>query len=226
MSRDRIKKLLGMTTANGCTEAEAMSAATKAAKLMAEMGLRLGDIEMDQDDIGVASGFGSVRSKLWGVIGTCLNVAPILRYTDGITVMTYVGREPGPEVATYLHHVTDRAIDRELKAFRATTWYKRRRTLKAKRAATASFTDGMVDRLAHRIWELFETSRSDEALLEASAERDSRFPSASDVAVRAAAPSRYWQARQKGFEVGGNINLAHGVNGGGAAPLAIAGGQS
>jgi len=217
MSRDRIKKLLGMTTANGCTEAEAMSAAAKAATLMAEMGLRIGDIEMDQDDIGVATGWGSIRSTLWGVIGVCANSAPILRHHEGRQVLTYVGREPGPEVATYLHLVTDRAIDRELKTFRATTWYKRRRTLRAKRQATADFTDAMVIRLGNRLFDLFEGSQSDQALDEAQAERDSRFSNSKTSASRAVASGRYWQARQKGHAAGDDVTLAHGVAGGAAA---------
>lgn len=211
MSRDRIKKLLGMTTANGCTEAEAMAAAAKAAKLMAEMGLRPGDIEMDQDDIGVGTGLGSVRAQLWGAIALCTNSAPILRMKDGHQVMTYVGSEPGPEIATYLHLVTDRAIDRELRTFRATTWYKRRGTLRAKRAATASFTEGMVTRLSNRLHDLFATSLSEEAIEQARAERDARFPGSRQAPARTMAPSRYWQARAKGYAAGDDVTLARGV---------------
>lgn len=222
MSRDRIKKLLGMTTANGCTEAEAMSAAAKAAKLMAEMGLRPGDIEMDQDDIGVNTGWGSLRGNLWQTIAICTNTATILRSKDGRQVVTYVGAEPGPEVATYLHLVTDRAIDRELKTFRATTWYKRRRTLKAKRDASASFTQGMVVRIANRLFDLFETSSSVEAIEAARAERDARFPKGKSVVARTTETSRYWQAQRLGHAAGNDVTLAHGV-GGADVPLAIGG---
>jgi hypothetical protein len=221
MSRDRIKKLLGMTTANGCTEAEAMSAAARAADLMAKEGLRPGEIEMDQDDIATRQGWGAVRSSLWNAIANCTNTAPITRWSAGRQVMTYVGREPGPEVATYLHFVTQRAIDRELKLFRATTWYKRRRTRKAKAQATADFTIGMVGRLQQKLRQLFASTSSGPALLEARAELDARFPDASDVATKPV-DQKYWEASMRGREAGDGVALSHGVAGT-AAPLAIGG---
>jgi hypothetical protein len=46
---ERARALLSMTIENGCAEAEAMTAAAKAAKLMEEYDLALGDIEDVQD---------------------------------------------------------------------------------------------------------------------------------------------------------------------------------
>ncbi|MFT7577943.1 MAG: hypothetical protein ACI9XZ_004346 [Alphaproteobacteria bacterium] len=46
---ERARALLSMTVQNGCTEAEAMTAAAKAAKLMEEYDLALGDIKDVQD---------------------------------------------------------------------------------------------------------------------------------------------------------------------------------
>jgi hypothetical protein len=46
---ERARALLSMTIENGCTEAEAMTAAAKAAKLMQDYDLALGDIEDVQD---------------------------------------------------------------------------------------------------------------------------------------------------------------------------------
>lgn len=222
MSRDRIKKLLGMTTANGCTEAEAVAAAAKAAELMQQMGLRLGDIEMDQDDHPINAGWGSARSDLWITISECTNTAVITRTVDGRQVITYVGREPGPEVATYLHHVTDRAIERELRAFRDSTWYRRRRTPKAKRAAGQDFVFGIVNRLSRRLRDLFHSSRDRALLAAAVAERDERFPNSTVVSTRVR-NTRYSEAIYAGLAAGSGVGLHHGVAG--DAPELRIGGQ-
>lgn len=53
--RDRIRQLLGRTVARGCSEAEAMEAAAKAAELIAEHGLAAGDIEFPAELEGGAA---------------------------------------------------------------------------------------------------------------------------------------------------------------------------
>lgn len=222
MSRERIKKLLGLTMANGCTEAEAMAAAAKAAKLMAELGLRLGDIELTQDVIRIGAGLGSARAKLWPTIASCTNTAPVTSYDErGKQIMVYVGREPGPEIATYLHFVTDRAITRELASFKTTTWYKRRRTVKAKRQAAADFTAGMVNRLRNRLRELFSSSLDHVQIEAAVAERDARFPHSKSVTIKPR-EHRYSEAAYVGSLAGTNVTLSHGVAAG-LAPKQIGG---
>ncbi len=47
---ERLRALLSMTTANGCSEAEAMTAASKAAKLMEEYDLAIGDLQSIKDE--------------------------------------------------------------------------------------------------------------------------------------------------------------------------------
>ena len=223
MSRDRIKKLLGMTAARGCTEAEAMAAAEKAAKLMAEMGLREGDIEFDQGDYRITTGWGSVRSRLWTAIATATNTAPITRRVDGQEVITFVGHAPGPEIATYLFEVTDRAINRALREFRSTTWYRRRRTQRAKTIASNDFLRGMVTRLATRLLELFGTSRDPALLTAAQAELEQRFPNTVTVPPRPTS-SRYYDAALAGALSGDVVTLARGVGQDGQ-PLMIGGGS-
>jgi Protein of unknown function (DUF2786) len=47
---ERVRALLAMTTKNGCTEAEAMTAAVKAAELMEQYDLELGDVRSLEDE--------------------------------------------------------------------------------------------------------------------------------------------------------------------------------
>lgn len=217
--KEKVRALLSKTTQRGCTEAEADAAAVKAAALMAEYGLA-----REHLDIGTATGHGtagkrSIRSRLWGVIGNATNCQTLL---DGHgDRVVYVGAAPGPEIAAYLMQVCDRAIDRESRAFRATTWYKRRRTLRAKRAASDDFVDAMITRLGARIVKLFEASRDRAALEAARAAAQSLFQT-TPVNLREAA-DRYSAARARGWIAGGDVTIAHGVAG--DAPKRIGGGS-
>jgi Protein of unknown function (DUF2786) len=221
MSRDRIKKLLGMTTANGCTEAEAMAAAEKAARLMTELGLEVGDFEMDESHHPVSAGWGSVRSDLWAMIGVCTNTAMLITTRMGRSRISFICADPGPEIAVYLLQVTDRAITRELREFRASTWYKRRRTTKAKTQASRDFAAAMARRMASRLLDLFQSSISEHQRDIAAGERDRRYPQC--VAAKAHRhESQYFEAADAGRAAGSSVTLAHGV-GVGRGPALIGG---
>lgn len=223
MSVERIRKLLAMTVANGCTEAEAMAAAEKAARLMAELGLELGDLQFEAETVKVRTGWQSVRSRLWATIASYTNCAVTFLGDE----VEYVGREPWPEVARYLHSVTNRAIDRELRTFKATKWYRRRSSLRARRAAAFDFTDAMVIRLQGKLAELFASTWSSSAVKQAMAERDRRH---SDLETVETTPRRnnlprYDHAGWAGLEAGAGVELSHGVGGSGAVPPRIGGGS-
>jgi hypothetical protein len=222
MSIERLRKLLSMTVANGCTEAEAMAAAEKAARLMAELGVEAGDLEYEAETIAVRAGWNSVRAGLWGVIATYTNCAVTLIGKE----VEYIGREPWPEVARYLHKITNRAIDRELGAFKSTRWFKRRSSVRAKRAAAFDFTETMVLRLQVKVIELFLATYSEQSARNAVAERDRRYSTdlvtAKHVDRRGKLP-RYNHARFEGLAAGDGVQLSHGV-GAGATPLQIGGG--
>lgn len=224
MSVERIRKLLALTVANGCTEAEAMAAAEKAAKLMAELGLEAADFSFDAKTITVRMGWQSVRSRLWATIASYTNCA--VTFLGGGEV-EYVGREPWPEVARYLHEVTNRAIDRELRTFKATKWYKRRSSLRARRAAAFDFTEAMVIRLQRKMANLFDGTYSIAAGKQAIAERDRRHSDLKTVPVtpRRGKLPRYDRAGIAGMEAGSGVTLSHGVDRAGDAPLLIEGGQ-
>lgn len=217
---ERLRKLLRMTQANGCTEAEAIAAAEKAAAIMVELNLEEGDLEFEAAEVKASAGWASARSPLWLTIATYTNTAVILT-SEGYQ---YVGREPWPEVARYLHHVTDRAINRAVREFQAEKWFKRRSSLRAKRTATHDFTRAMVARLQQKVRELYQGTRMAGSLVEAQAELERRFPSQKVVVATSRRPSGrvYGDAMLKGMDAAGGVQLAHGVAGS-EAPLQIGG---
>lgn len=210
--RDRIRRLREMTSARGCTEAEALTAAAKAAERMRDHGLSEADIVLEE--AASASGSGrSPRAGLWPVIAFCTNTAHLIVTTPGVgSEVRFIGRDPGPEIALYLRAVCEGAIDRAVRQFKLDAFYRRRRGLSSKRAAVAAFTDGMVNRLRWRLREVFAPALNADALQEAEQALAERFSAA--VAVKLPdAPLRHNEARFQGWKQGDKVTLAHGVNG-------------
>lgn len=219
--RDRIRQLRDRTTSRGCTEAEAMAAAAKAAELMAEHGFHSGDVEFEEVGSNTKASR-TVRLKLWSTIAHCTMTAAILANDRKGPRVDFVGRAPGPEIACYLREVCDRAIDREITIFKTSTLYKRRRSIKTKRAMVADFTAGMVGRMRTRLGQLFADREG--AALErqaARAERDRRYPDSGSASAPKWEP-KFYDAVGAGYDAGNRVQLAHGV-GTGNAPLQIEG---
>lgn len=219
----RIAALRQMTTERGCTEAEALAAAAKAAELMQEYGLSEQDIEFCEEAVTSKTKGHNPAAELWPVIAHCTNTASIIvsYCVPPKTEVTFVGREPGPQIAAYLLVVLNRAIAHEVKKFKASTFYRRRRTLSTKRQAVADFTVGLVWRLRERLLELFASSVSDEVREAAHNALAERYPAANSV-ERKKHQTRYSDATWSGWDAGNNVNLSHGV-GGSDKPLAIGG---
>ncbi len=196
----------------GASEAEAMTAAEKAAELMRKHGLTDEDVEFDEQATPIKTKGRSVRDALWGTVGRCTNSAPVLD-TAWDPVITFVGHAPGPEIACYLVEVLNRAIDREIAGFKASSEYKRRRTIRTKRAAVHDFTDALVLRLRVRLLDLFQASMSEQHFDQAKQVLGFRFGSTTAVAPRSR-KTEFHGAAASGYAAGGRVTLAHGVNGG------------
>ncbi|TCT35399.1 DUF7168 domain-containing protein [Martelella mediterranea] len=216
----RIAALLQKTTSRGCTEEEALAAAEKAAALMREYGLSEVDIEISQQSVKAKTHGASIRDLLWRRLALCTNTATLLVIDDD-NHRSFIGRAPGPEIATYLYVVLDRAIDRAVREFKTTTFYKRRRNIKTKRQAVYDFTAGMVYRLSVRLNALFADTVSASASAEAKRALAARYPQT--VPVRTDSRRlKNGNAVGMGIASGNNVNLSHGV-GGSSGPKAIAG---
>lgn len=215
MSGDRIKAkiaaLRAKTSAAGCTEAEALAAAELAARLMADHGLSEADMVMSE-----ALGAGETarptwRTKLGAVIGVCTNCATLVLYGGaGNTEILFTGRAPGPEIAVYLRDVCIRAVEAELRRFKAGEFYRRRRSAATRRQAAADFVDGMVDLLSRRLFHMFRSTMDRAAIAEAKEARAARHGSATAFALQER-KGRFFEASHAGRKAGSEVALNHGV---------------
>lgn len=204
----KIAALLKMTKRSGCTEAEAMAAAEKAAQLMREHNLTETDVLFSQSSARSSTRGRSVRDRLWGAL--CANTNTALVYVDGSA--SFVGKGAAPDIAAYLFTVLNRAIDGAVAEFKSSTNYKRRKTIASRRGAVRDFTAAMVARLGSKLSVLFADQRSKEGCLAAVAARNEMFPGGRTV-TPAAPKFRDRTAIGLGAAAGDRVSLAHGVGG-------------
>ena len=205
-AKRKIAALLKMTRDAGCSEAEAIAAAEKAARLMEEHGLSETDVLFTAQSAKSKTRGRSVRDKIFGALAYNTNTALI--YQEGMA--TFVGQGPGPEIAAHLYVVLNRAIDREVTRYKSTRNYRSRRSIASKRGAVQDFTDAMGLRLREKLYELFANVRSQTSERAALAARDAMFPSGRPV-TPATAKNRNQVARRLGDQAGDGVNLHHGV---------------
>lgn len=214
----KVKRLRALTTKRGCSEAEAMAAAEKVAQLMAEYGLSDDDVEISEAASETAGSTRSQRAVLASFIGKVTNTAAIFDWRDGGYVVVFVGSGAGPEIAAYLRDICERAIDRELRQFKKSKFYRSRRSLATKRRAAADFTGGIIQRICVRLRELFADTMSNDAYSRAIAARDARYQGL-PTKSRGIGTAKYSAAAAAGWDAGGNVGLHHGVGGGGAQKM-------
>jgi len=209
--RKQISALLRLASSKGASEAEAMTAASKAAELMQKHGLNEADIEFEAVSAKLKTKGKSPRDVLWSVIGRCTNCAPIMN-VDWDPAVEFVGKAPGPEIAAYLVAVLNRAVDGEIATFKKSIEYRRRRSVTTRRQAVHDFTTGLVHRLRHRLLAMFSGSMNSEQLQLAHQALAVRFPHAVDI-KRPTKKVRFGNAAGAGHRAGDRVNLAHGVHG-------------
>lgn len=210
--KKRLAALRALASARGATEAEAMAAAAKMAQIMAEHGLDDDDVEFDEAEAPLKTKRPTSRTVLIGTIATCTNCAATLK-SDWLPCVIFLGKAPGPEIATYLMEVCDRAIDRAVDDFKTSPEYKRRRTVATRRQAVQDFTLGMVARLRQRLLEMFLPTVDDHVRADAVRVRDTRMPGTQKVRLPER-KARFGNAVASGNAAGRDVQLAHGLNGG------------
>ena len=149
----RIRALAEKTVSNGCTEAEALSAAEMVGRLLERYALTMDEVEVRatvcvQTEVPI----GGARRRPVDVA-----VPAIARFCDckvwlargeGGARYVFFGFETDTVLARYLFSVVDRAIRSELLAFRAAS---PRLAGLALRYASASFQHGRATRVAERL---------------------------------------------------------------------------
>lgn len=202
----KIRALKEMTSARGCTEDEAMAAAAKAAELMREYGVSDVELETERAKAKSKTHGTSVRDKLVPVIQHVTNTVAVF----GNNEVEFFGLAPGPEIASYIWTVCNRALDRAIKIFKTGRLYKARRSDRTRREAVADFTDGMVTRLSRRLFELFGDTHSDQAVAKAKQAMAIAYPRTRSVSP-AQAKGSFWDAHAEGWSAAGDVTLGHGV---------------
>lgn len=219
----KIRALTAKTTGAGCTEAEAMAAAAKAAELMREYGIAEVLLDAGQSSIGVKFAIRSVRGRLCAAVAVVTNCAALHQRTGRDKTLVYVGCGPWPQVACYLHDVAHRAVDAAVKEFRRGGFYRARRTEKTKRKAVEDFTAAFVQRITERLLRLFQETISDDLRAKANDALAALYPRTDTVKHREAR-TRFASAASAGRGAAEHVNLAHGVAGRGPTALLMAGG--
>lgn len=212
--RQRIAALLRKARSDGASEAEAMAAAERAARMMAEAGISQADVEFEEEQASLRTRTPTTRDALWSTVAVCTNCSAITR-RDWTPVVIFIGRAPGPQIACYLVDLLNRAVDREIEAFKRQPEYKRRRTTATRRAAVQDFLSGLVARLRMRLRDLFSQSIDEVASAEAHLVLEGRFPDSRPVTI-AKRKVRFGSAAGAGYSAGARVQISHGVNGGNA----------
>ncbi len=154
--REKIRALLAKTTANGATEAEALSAAAKARELMDAHNVTVS--ETDARENGARIDYSASVGARDLIIAACM---PIARFTDceawrTENFATFCGAPLDVEFALYLFESIRRTRDAELTRWRASV---EGRAARAKGEFTSeqinrAFTAGFVTRIRERLDEL------------------------------------------------------------------------
>src|SRR3954447_15514470 len=154
--KTRIQGLRSKTTDNGCTEAEALSAAAKVAELLDRYDLSLTDIDI-RDAPCERREYETYRKKripLDDCIGAIANFCDCRVWREknqaGEARYVFFGLRSDIEVAHYLTELIDNAVRSELGRYKTSAGYRRFRH-QDRHVANASFTLGMVASIAHRL---------------------------------------------------------------------------
>jgi hypothetical protein len=167
--KSRIEALRAKTTANGCTEDEAMSAAAKVAELLDRYDLSLSDVEI-RDEQCEQLAFETWRKKripLDGCVGAVADFCDcrVWREKNALGAFRYVffGLRADVAVAHYLTDLIDTAVRGEQGRFKTSRAYQRFRH-NERHLANASFAMGMIASIAAKLTRMKaarnETNRS------------------------------------------------------------------
>src|SRR5580704_18953084 len=152
----RIQGLRSKTTDNGCTEAEALLAASKVAELLDRYDLSLTDVDI-RDALCEQREYETYRKKripLDGCIGAVANFCDCRVWREknqaGDARYVFFGLRSDIEVAHYLTELIDNAVRFELGRYKMSAGYRRFRH-QDRYIANSSFTLGMVASIANNL---------------------------------------------------------------------------
>lgn len=122
----RIRALRARTVENGCTEAEALAAAEKVMQLMARHNLAAEQVDIAEEDVLLGTSGPSTLEPLFIMVAWVCHCEMLVVTGGERRRIRYIGRDPWPEAAAYLHAVVVGAARRAHRVFADTPDYRRR----------------------------------------------------------------------------------------------------
>jgi hypothetical protein len=231
--RAKLAALRAKTTANGCTEAEALAAAEKAAELMSRHGVTQADLDRPvYDELRVQ--LGARRSPLddvWPMVAKFADCRGWLHRDGTRWRFVYFGRDADVLVAEYVHEIIRRAAETAVVNFKASRDYQNRRKPKTRAHALKAFLEGFVvsirAKLFDGLWKRLnrEAPGKAHALMtsvdaQLAAELDRRGKSFRELRPVLAAKGEFRdKARARGFGAGRSLSIEAGVADGSVRPV-------
>ena len=153
-----IRKLLSKTVENGCTEAEAMTAAQKAGELMDKYGVQQSETEIKAEKC-VTGNHGAHRAKPHPSQYCAKTIADfcncVVWHRRGSGEINFFGLPADVEVATYLLRIIEGAMDRSYLTYRKATHERTGMRLRN------TFMMGFVDRVNARLRDLLKARHTE-----------------------------------------------------------------
>jgi len=156
---ERIKTLIHAlrqkTKMNGCTEAEAMAAADKAAELLSRHGLTEAElVQADFDFLSERIGKRSPLERIWKATAVFADCVLLFSHDDeGRRSIMFFGRKNDLVVAEYVHSVLVAATIEAQRDFRSTETYRRRRKPRTKALAIKAFQEGFSYSVSRHLYD-------------------------------------------------------------------------
>ncbi len=231
--RAKIAALRAKTTAKGCTEAEALAAAEKAAEMMARHGLSETDLDRPVYDELLVE-LGARRTPLdgiWPMVAKFADCRGWLHRDGTRWRFVYFGRDADVLVAEYVHEVIRRAADTAVASFKETQPYKIRRKPKTRAHALKAFLEGFAisinAKLFDGLWKRLNRDAPGKAGalltsidMQLEAELGRRGKTFRTVRGIAAAEGKFKnEARVRGFGEGRKLSIGAGVADGSVRPV-------
>lgn len=151
----KIQLLKSKTTDNGCSEAEALSAANMISKLLIEYDLTMTDVEVKAQEFltNIIELDGSVKKPIHDLvyaIGIFCDVKPWYKKGNRKFQYSFFGAKKDTEFAEYLFSLLSNSMEFEYRKYQKTDEYK----AIGGRSARSNFFKGMTTRLSKRLQDM------------------------------------------------------------------------
>jgi len=163
----QIRAMSNKTVANGCTEAEAMTAIAMVGKLLQKYNLSMDEVQLRDekcDTLQIHTG-SKHKDGLYYAVSAIADFCDCkvwtVRSKNGLSY-SFFGQESDRLMVRYLFDVITSALNTELAAYKTTPEYNRCHVRGvSKRGASSSFGIGMGRRISQRLYDIIRSNRKE-----------------------------------------------------------------